>query len=679
MTFPNPADEQAVREGLDSAHPERLATRHLLYLLGHFDRPDELLERTGGFLQAAGSIQDTVPPKPGRYFCRVRIADASGAVSEDGAILPIVLRVPSTAAMPTPVNGGASVTGGTLLVDVALDPDPELAWAIVFARAGPITETPPDPRAAQLLRMPNRRDLYPEGGLRLRLADGTLLSPSAASVTGPGVLADGQGRLNAQVEVALLATAADVPRQVQWGATRFPGTASPRGRWAPTRCWRGDAMSALSALAALDRVDAAVAEPIPVPDLPATPTVPVAGHPRFAGDLVQWVRVLPGGQIHAAFSGARVVYDGIVPGVPGDTTAPAALIQITPLPRDNAGLLGRLLGGAPVQYAWIAAADLSAVASPGDEVAVMAGDVVAAVSGPAWVGLARQDRIWRDARAWVDELNAAAAGAVDVTWGPWRDRIRQLVPATIKVLDHVGRPLGGGSFVVSDAAGNHPVAPTAASHGDTGIEVTAAGVMITAQGSASGDPAVVVASGTVDAGQVAAPLALTPTDRHVMVLRLDRWLAPRSAGVTGLPRWTTGNTLEPILDGSPYFARLVPDLRAAKNGGAVGLAGWAFVKDGLLDPSKPWSLLPEDNSTELIPLLDELIKGNAAVRILANQFLQLSEADLQGLQVDAAVALTLALMLLMPAWAFGKVQFDPIGGSRPSAGGRGRRCPRAVP
>ena len=87
-----------------------------------------------------------MPPKPGRYFCRVRIADASGAVSEDGAILPIVLQVPSTAAMPTPVNGGASVTGGTLLVDVALDPDPELAWAIVFARAGPITETPPDPR-----------------------------------------------------------------------------------------------------------------------------------------------------------------------------------------------------------------------------------------------------------------------------------------------------------------------------------------------------------------------------------------------------------------------------------------------------------------------------------------------------------------------------------------------------
>ena len=225
--------------------------------------------------------------------------------------------------------------------------------------------------------------------------------------------------------------------------------------------------------------------------------------------------------------------------------------------------------------------------------------------------------------------------------------------------------------MVSDAAGNHPVAPTAASHGDTGIEVTAAGAMITAQGSASGDPAVVVASGTVDAGQVAAPLALTPTDRHVMVLRLDRWLAPRSAGVTGLPRWTTGNTLEPILDGSPYFARLVPDLRAAKNGGAVGLAGWAFVKDGLLDPSKPWSLLPEDNSTELIPLLDELIKGNAAVRILANQFLQLSEPDLQGLQVDAAVALTLALMLLMPAWAFGKVQFDPIGGSRPWLAGAG--------
>ena len=31
--------------------------------------------------------------------------------------------------------------------------------------------------AAQLLRLPNRRDLYPNDGMRLRLADGTLLAP----------------------------------------------------------------------------------------------------------------------------------------------------------------------------------------------------------------------------------------------------------------------------------------------------------------------------------------------------------------------------------------------------------------------------------------------------------------------------------------------------------------------
>ena len=663
VTFPNSGDEQAVRDGLSSNHPEQLATRYLLYLLGRFDRPDELLERTGGFLQAAGGIRESVaaqagslllPGAPGRRLRRGQRGRRDPADGRPGA----VHRRHADTAQGRGERGGRHPVGPGRArprpraglgrrVRPRRSHHPAAPRPAVGPVAPPAQPARPVPRGRAASAVGRRHDGEPDGGRRERIG---CASRRGWPTGRPGGCAVGRGGRRGGAAPGAVVV--------------LRGLAGWR-HLAPVRAdhglGRGVGMSPLSGPVIPTFVNTALSGPLAVPDLPATPTVPVAAHPRFASDLVQWVQTLPGAQVRAAFTGSRVVYGSLAPGVPGDSTAAAALIQITPLPGDNSSLLGRLLGGTPVQYVWIAQADLSVVPNPGDEVAVIAGDLLVTVSSPGWVGFVRQDRIWRDARAWVDELETAAAGAVDGTWAPWRDKVRQLVPPNIKLLDHVGRPADGFSFTITDAAGDHAVVATAASHGDTGIAVGVAGATIVAQGGAAADPAVVVASGTTDEGAVGSSLALTPVDRHVMALRLDRWLAPRSAGVTGLHRWSTGNNIEPILDGSPYFARLVPDLRAAKNGGSVGLAGWAFVKDGLLDPSKPWSLLPEDNSTEVLPLLDELINGGAGVRILANQFLQISDADLQTLQDDAAVALTLAIMLLMPASAFGAVQFDPIG------------------
>ena len=43
-------------------------------------------------------------------------------------------------------------------------------------------------RPAQLLRLPNRRDLYPGDGIRLRLADGTLVAPASILDAGTGAV-----------------------------------------------------------------------------------------------------------------------------------------------------------------------------------------------------------------------------------------------------------------------------------------------------------------------------------------------------------------------------------------------------------------------------------------------------------------------------------------------------------
>lgn len=213
VIFPNPSDDAAVRAGLASDHPERLDTRYFLFLLGHFDSPQELFGPTGA-LQPAVSLSDQLPPKPGRYFYRVRLADPSGAVSAGGAILPIVVRVPSIAPMPAPTRRTVSVANDTLSVGLALQPDPDLAWVLVFYSFGDWTAPPPDPPEAQLLRMPNRRDLYPSGGLRLRLVDGTLLAPTTAEVAGAGTDAD--GLLDLPINITLPVGTPGQPRWVRY-------------------------------------------------------------------------------------------------------------------------------------------------------------------------------------------------------------------------------------------------------------------------------------------------------------------------------------------------------------------------------------------------------------------------------------------------------------------------------
>ena len=190
VAFANPGDENGL-DGLASDHPERIASRYFLYLAGHFDQPDELFTRTDGVLHSAGSLTDQIQPKPGRYFYRIRMADASGAVSVGGAILPVVVRVPSTMPMPAPRDAASSVSVNALSVNIGLERDPDLAWALMFSRVGDFATAPPDPAGAQLLRIPNRRDLYPAAGVRLRLADGTVLAPVTADVATATTDADG--------------------------------------------------------------------------------------------------------------------------------------------------------------------------------------------------------------------------------------------------------------------------------------------------------------------------------------------------------------------------------------------------------------------------------------------------------------------------------------------------------
>lgn len=178
IAFPNPADRSAVLATLSSTHPERLANKYLLHMIVASTNPTGFFQRIRGDIDQVGVVDDRLAPKPGRFFYFVRAADTLGHVSEGGAVLPIVVRVPSTARAVTPTKRALTTTDTSLTFRAAFAPDPDTTVALLFALIVPPGATPPPPGETQLLRIPNRRDLYPNDGLRLRLADGRLVSPT---------------------------------------------------------------------------------------------------------------------------------------------------------------------------------------------------------------------------------------------------------------------------------------------------------------------------------------------------------------------------------------------------------------------------------------------------------------------------------------------------------------------
>jgi phosphatidylserine/phosphatidylglycerophosphate/cardiolipin synthase-like enzyme len=382
-------------------------------------------------------------------------------------------------------------------------------------------------------------------------------------------------------------------------------------------------------------VPGAFAIPSPQPPSPASTETPQP--PRFAGEPAHWLH-LPSGTAAQAFARAsRRVHRHLEGGLPDGSTGPGILLEVSPLPAFVGGALRQLAGGLPVQYALLDPAELPLVLAADRETLVAVEETLLTPASGWWLAVCFQDRVCRDPRAWAQALNdAARIGGVarSTFWGSFVNAVEGAGSPRLRALDHTGRPLRQGSLRVSVGGTNRTVTLSDAASGDTGIDLGAG----SAQVSVPGAPGAVLASGEGDRSAVGAPLEVTGTDRHVLVSDADSWFAPRSAGVTEMERWTPGNEVEPIVDGIPYFARLVPELRAAKNGGAVQLAGWAFVKEGLQDKTKPWSLLPEDDSTELVPLIEELISGKANVRMLVNQFLQISDQAIEELHADAAVA-----------------------------------------
>jgi phosphatidylserine/phosphatidylglycerophosphate/cardiolipin synthase-like enzyme len=414
-------------------------------------------------------------------------------------------------------------------------------------------------------------------------------------------------------------------------------------------------------------VDVSTSPSLIVPSSPV-PTPEAGPLPRFAGEPVRWVACGNSANVCAFARGAARVFSGASGGIPGSPGLPWTLVEISPLPAYGATVLLALPGGLPVQYV-LMTAQATAVAT--DNMAVSAGEAIAkAGSGTGfsvWFGLCAQDRIVRDPALWSAQIEVAlsAAGVDSGNWPAFAAALAGLgAPARpIYILDHVGRPFApypphtAETFTIATNAGTASITLTAASDGNTGIPLPASDQAHVAFASATHP---LVAGAEVEGGNLDGSFQLAQGERHAQVADVESWFAERDAGASQLARWNPDSFVEPIVDGNPYFARLVADLRSTKGGGGAGLAGWAFVKESLLDKTLPWPLIPGQDDTQLVPLIKELVAGNAQIRLLVNQFLQFEGGTFDD--SEAALAILWALFAAtFPLAAFGLLTTDPAG------------------
>ncbi len=122
-------------------------------------------------------VAATVSNKAERYLYRVRAVDAANHVSAGAAYLPQVFRVPSQRMPRVPDLLRIRPAADHVIVNLRSAEQFDLQGVLLFSYATDDSSNA-DPGKPDLLRTPNRRDLYPSDGIRLRLPDGQLLEPS---------------------------------------------------------------------------------------------------------------------------------------------------------------------------------------------------------------------------------------------------------------------------------------------------------------------------------------------------------------------------------------------------------------------------------------------------------------------------------------------------------------------
>lgn len=190
IVIPNPTDRNAIIAALGEARTDALEDRFINFLAGSHPYRDRLFESATENPVPLGPFQETLQSKAGRYVYRVRKSDAAGHISVGGAIVKVIIRVPSLAPGGAPERSHLVSGDPPGTIRLRITPGKELTHVLIFSEAG--TKASSIHVGAELLRVSNAHHLYPNHGIRLKLSDGSLLSPYVKSLSDVDVTTDAE-------------------------------------------------------------------------------------------------------------------------------------------------------------------------------------------------------------------------------------------------------------------------------------------------------------------------------------------------------------------------------------------------------------------------------------------------------------------------------------------------------
>jgi hypothetical protein len=183
-----PADRDAIRSALEDFDLAGLADRYVLYLASRHPYRNRLFEPATPDTVPFGPFRQELPGAGERYVYRLRRGNAAGRLSQGAQVAAVIVRVPSPVPGATPVRVPAAAADPPGLLRMRVPGDAELTHAVVFETAPPPARGPVRP--AELLRAPDSTD---PGRLRLRTAEGTLVTARVIDLGGPEVTVETDG------------------------------------------------------------------------------------------------------------------------------------------------------------------------------------------------------------------------------------------------------------------------------------------------------------------------------------------------------------------------------------------------------------------------------------------------------------------------------------------------------
>ena len=172
VTIGNPTDRATITAAITAGNFESLDDRFVVLLAHLHPFRDRLFQAVAENPVSGLDFDETLPPIAARYVYRVRKANASGQLSLEGAVPNVVVRVPSPTPGPIPVPDAKRPTDPESSLRFRIPDNTQITHLLIFRCAR--TDASP---TAQLLRVPNRPDLFPAGNIRLRLLDNSVLAP----------------------------------------------------------------------------------------------------------------------------------------------------------------------------------------------------------------------------------------------------------------------------------------------------------------------------------------------------------------------------------------------------------------------------------------------------------------------------------------------------------------------